>query len=37
MTADELARSYFLRARKRWLALQTLMQAEANPDVVRET
>lgn len=36
MTADELARSYFLRARKRWLALQTLMQAEAYPDVVRE-
>mgnify|MGYP005835448635 CR=1 FL=1 len=36
MTADELARSYFVRARKRWLALQTLMQAEAYPDVVRE-
>ncbi len=36
MTADELARSYFLRARKRMLALQTLMQAEAYPDVVRE-
>lgn len=36
MTADELARSYFLRARKRWLALQTLMQGEAYPDVVRK-
>ena len=36
MTADELARSYFLRARKRMLALQTLMHAEAYPDVVRE-
>ena len=36
MTTDELARSYFLRARKRMLALQTLMQAEAYPDVVRE-
>lgn len=36
MTADELARSDFLRAQKRWLALQTLMQADAYPDVVRE-
>ncbi|GAB4178227.1 MAG: hypothetical protein Fur0039_21930 [Rhodocyclaceae bacterium] len=36
MTTDELARSYFIRARKRMLALEVLMQAEAYPDVVRE-
>lgn len=36
MTADELAESYFIRARKRRGALDALMQAEAHPDVVRE-
>lgn len=36
MTADELARSYFSRSAKRWLALELLMQHEAFPDVVRE-
>jgi hypothetical protein len=36
MTTDELARSYFIRAHKRMLALEVLMQAEAYPDVVRE-
>ena len=36
MTADELARSYFSRARKRLAALRALMQEEAYPDVVRE-
>lgn len=36
MTADELATSYFIRARKRKGALDALMQAEAYPDVVRE-
>lgn len=36
MTADELARSYFSRARKRLAALRALMQEEAFPDVVRE-
>lgn len=36
MTADELARSYFNRSAKRWLALELLMQHEAFPDVVRE-
>lgn len=37
MTADELAKSYFIRARKRFAALRTLMQVEAYPDVVRES
>ncbi len=36
MTTDELARSYFIRAEKRLLALRVLMQVEAYPDVVRE-
>lgn len=36
MTADELARGYFIRARKRMQALRTLMAVEAYPDVVRE-
>lgn len=36
MTADELARSYFNRSAKRWLALEVLMQHDAFPDVVRE-
>ncbi len=36
MTADELARGYFIRARKRLVALRALMQEEAYPDVVRE-
>jgi HEPN domain-containing protein len=36
MTADELARGYLLRARKRMAALEALMQVEAYPDVVRE-
>lgn len=36
MTMDELARSYFIRAGKRMLALEVLMRAEAYPDVVRE-
>src|SRR3972149_6108881 len=36
VTADELARSYFSRARKRLAALRALMQEEAYPDVVRE-
>lgn len=36
MTADELARSYFARARKRMHALRALMDAEGYPDVVRE-
>ncbi|MEW5864664.1 MAG: HEPN domain-containing protein [Pseudomonadota bacterium] len=36
MTADELARGYFIRARKRLEALRTLMAVEAYPDVVRE-
>lgn len=36
MTADELARGYFIRARKRFAALRTLMEEEAYPDVVRE-
>jgi HEPN domain-containing protein len=37
MTADELARGYFIRARKRMAALRTLMQEEAYADVVRES
>jgi len=37
VTADQLAKSYFLRARKRRGALEALMQAEAYPDVVRES
>lgn len=37
MTADELAKGYFIRARKRFAALRTLMQVEAYPDVVRES
>lgn len=37
MTADELARGYFVRARKRLAALRTLMEQEAYPDVVRES
>ncbi|GAB4471882.1 MAG: hypothetical protein OHK0044_15260 [Burkholderiaceae bacterium] len=36
MTADELARGYLLRARKRMAALRALMAEEAYPDVVRE-
>jgi HEPN domain-containing protein len=36
MTADELARGYLLRARKRMAALRVLMAEEATPDVVRE-
>jgi HEPN domain-containing protein len=36
MTADELARGYFVRARKRFVALRTLFEVEAFPDVVRE-
>lgn len=36
MTSDELARGYLLRARKRMVALDALMQVEAYPDVVRE-
>jgi HEPN domain-containing protein/predicted nucleotidyltransferase len=36
VTADELARGYFIRARKRLEALRTLMAVEAYPDVVRE-
>ncbi len=36
MTADELARGYLLRARKRMAALRALMHEEAYPDVVRE-
>jgi len=36
VTADELARGYFVRSRKRLQALRTLMAVEAWPDVVRE-
>jgi hypothetical protein len=36
MTPDELARSYFNRSAKRWLALELLMQHDAFPDVVRQ-
>jgi HEPN domain-containing protein len=36
MTADELARSYFGRARKRRKALEVLLQEDAFADVVRE-
>lgn len=36
MTADEMARGYLLRARKRMAALRVLMAEEATPDVVRE-
>jgi hypothetical protein len=37
MTADELARGYLLRARKRMAALRALMAEEAYPDGVRES
>lgn len=37
MTADELAKGYFIRARKRFAALRTLMEVQAYPDVVRES
>jgi HEPN domain-containing protein len=37
MTADELARGYFVRARKRFVALRTLLDVEAYPDVIRES
>lgn len=37
MTADELARGYLLRARKRMAALRALIAEEAYPDVVRES
>lgn len=36
MTADELARSYFSRVRKRRKALEVLLQESAFADVVRE-
>lgn len=36
MTTDDLAKGYFIRARKRMAALRTLMEQEAYPDVVRE-
>jgi len=36
MTTDELARSYFLRCRKRRVALEALFGVEAYADVMRE-
>ena len=36
MTADELARSYFVRAHKRLAALRLPQKLQAYPDVVRE-
>jgi HEPN domain-containing protein len=36
MTADELARSYFLRCRKRRVALEALFGVDAYADVMRE-
>lgn len=36
MTADELARSYFLRCRKRRVALDALFGVEAYADIMRE-
>lgn len=36
MTADELARSYFLRCRKRRVALEALFGVDAHADVMRE-